>query len=71
MMSEKRNKFPYSHPIAPYSKIYGYNQNFEFTDSMHYIGFGSFLIIGELNFDYIGPVKVVETGTYSRVSNLL
>jgi len=40
-------------------------------DSMHYIGFGPFLIIGKLNFDYIGPVKVVETGTYSSVSHLL
>jgi len=62
----KKKRFVFCSPVTPISKIHRYRPYFELTNSMHDLGFESFLIIGKLNFDYSGPVKVMETGIYSN-----
>jgi len=65
-LRNKKKKFVFCSPVSPISKIHKYRPYFEFTNSMRELGFESFLIIGKLNFDYSGPIKVLETGIYSN-----
>lgn len=58
-------KFVFCSPVTLISKIHKYRPYFELPHSTQRLGFKPFLIIGKLDFDYDGPVNVIETGTYS------
>ena len=66
MSEPKKKKFAFCSPVTPISKIHRYRPYFEFTNSIHDLGFESFLIIGKNNLDYTGSIKIIETGIYSN-----